>query len=109
MYIGDTGLSLATQYPAIPFVGEPGAEKDKKWGIFAPVTVYGCKPKDGAGEHGGIIPDHFLRFPFAHGIWIVGVRGTLFIQQVVRILIEFAGSQGAGEYEAFDVEVLCQF
>jgi hypothetical protein len=109
MYIGDTGLSLASKDPGIPFIGKPGAEKDKKRWVLAPVTVYGGESKDGAGEHGGIIPDHVFRFPFAHGIWIAGVRGTLFIEQVVRILIEFAGSQGAGENEALDVEVLCQF
>jgi hypothetical protein len=109
MYVGDTGGSLASQDPGIPFVREPGAEKNKKRGIFAPVTVNSGKPQNSAREHGGIVPDHFLRFPFTDGIGIAGVRWTLFIQQVVRILIEFAGGQGTGEYEAFDVQVLCQF
>ena len=109
MYVSDTGLSLAPQDPGIPFFGEPGAEKDKKRGIFAPVAVNCGKPENGAWEHGGIVPDHFFCFPFTDGIGIAGVRWTQFIQQVVRILIESAGCQGTGEYEAFDVQVLRQF
>jgi hypothetical protein len=108
VYVGDTGLSPASQDPGIPFVREPCAEKYKQRGIFAPVTVNCCKPQNGAGEQTGIIPDHFLRLPFTDGIRIIGIGGTQFVEQIVRVLIELAGSQGTGEYESFDIQVLCQ-